>query len=104
MTTAIEMNRMKAPKPNNTAPGANIAILPSPVEMEPTMRSGKPMPNKVMPTPMEVPALFLEDAGALDLNPILKRPIRLTTSVKPPMPMNMAPGMSIPRTSFFSSF
>ena len=93
-----------APMLNITAPGINMASLPSPVDMDPMMRSGKPMMTKVMPTPVAATALLLEDEGALDLNPIFRRANRLTMNVKPPIPMNMAPGMSIPRTSFFSSF
>ena len=37
------------PMPNITAPGINIANLSSPVDMDPMMRSGKPILNKVMP-------------------------------------------------------
>ena len=62
------------------------------------------MMNKVIPTPMALPALLLEDVGALDLNPILTRLIRLTTNINPPMPMKMALGMSSPKISLFSSF
>ena len=39
-----------APMPNITAPGINIARLSSPVDVDPMMRSGKPILNKVMPT------------------------------------------------------
>ena len=46
-----------------TAPGTNIASLPSAVDMDPTMRSGKPMLNKAMPTTMECDSLLLEDEG-----------------------------------------
>ena len=104
MTAVTEMNRMNEPMLKITAPGINIASLPSPVDMDPMMRSGNPMMNKVMPTPMAVPAPLFEDEGALDLNPILRRPIRLTVKIKPPMPMKMALGMSSPKISLFSSF
>ena len=92
------------PMLNITAPGINIASLPSPAELDPMMRSGKPMMNKVVPTPVAAIALFLEDEEALDLNPMFKSDAKATTKVNPPIPMNMAPGMSIPRTSLFSSF
>ena len=104
MTAVTEMNRMNEPMLKITAPGINIASLPSPVDMDPMMRSGNPMMNKVMPTPIALPALLLEDEGALDLNPILRRPIRLTTKINPPMPMKTALGMSSPKISLFSSF
>ena len=40
----------KAPMPNITAPGINIASLSSPVDVDPMMRSGKPIHCKVVPT------------------------------------------------------
>ncbi len=40
----------KSPTTNNIAPGINIASLSSAVDMDPMMRSGKPIMNKVMPT------------------------------------------------------
>ena len=49
------------PMLNITAPGINMASLPSPVDMDPMMRSGKPMMTKVMPTPVAATALLLED-------------------------------------------
>jgi len=39
-----------APMLNIAAPGINIASLSSPEDVDPMMRSGKPMLNKVMPT------------------------------------------------------
>ena len=63
MTAVTEMNRMNEPMLKITAPGINIASLPSPVDMDPMMRSGNPMMNKVMPTPIALPALLLEDEG-----------------------------------------
>ncbi len=89
-----------APMPNITVPGINIASLSPPADMDPMMKSGKPMLNKITPRT----ALLLEEGGALDLNPIFKSVPKAPTKINPPIPMNMAPGMSIPRTSFFSSF
>ena len=71
MTTATEMNRIKAPMPSIIAPGTNIASLSSPVDVEPTMRSGKPMMTKVMPTPVAATALLLEDEVGVEERPVL---------------------------------
>ena len=49
------------PMLNITAPGINMASLPSLADMDPIMRSGKPMMTKVMPTPVVATALLLED-------------------------------------------
>ena len=53
------------PMQNITAPGINIASLSSAVEVDPMMRSGKPILNKVMPTTSAIFAVFLVDSSSI---------------------------------------
>ena len=48
--TAAVTIATSVPMLNITAPGINIASLSSAVDVDPMMRSGKPMMTKVMPT------------------------------------------------------
>ena len=64
MIAAIDTSSAKPPTLIITAPGINIPSLSSAVDMDPMMRSGKPMVNKAIPTTMEATALLLEDEGS----------------------------------------
>ena len=64
MTALIDTSSVKPPMLVKIAPGINIASLSSAVDMDPMMRSGKPMVNKAIPTTMAATALLLEDEGS----------------------------------------